>query len=141
VNKANVVDRLKEIKGDKDAGEEVALLTAWLELSSRETDLKRALKEAEADLDAKALAKYPILTESETQALVLDDKWLTTLDAAIHGEMDRISQALTQRMRDLAERYETPMPQLTATVAELEHAVERHLEHMGFSWKLNLVTN
>ena len=41
----------------------------------------------------------------------MDDKWLAALDAAIHGEMDRISQALTQRVKELAERYETPMPQ------------------------------
>ena len=31
--------------------------------------------------------------------------------AAIHGEMDRISQALTERVKELAERYETPLPQ------------------------------
>ena len=42
----------------------------------------------------------------------MDDKWLAALDAAIHGEMDRISQALTQRVKELAERYETPMPQM-----------------------------
>ena len=40
---------------------------------------------------------------------MVDDKWLAALDAAIHGEMDRISQALTQRVKELAERYETPL--------------------------------
>ena len=43
---------------------------------------------------------------------MVDDKWLAALDAAIHGEMDRISQALTQRVKELAERYETPLPQM-----------------------------
>jgi hypothetical protein len=33
---------------------------------------------------------------------VVDDKWLAALGAAIHGEMDRISQALTQRVKELA---------------------------------------
>lgn len=33
-----------------------------------------------------------------TKALVVDDKWLAALCTAIHGEMDRISQALTQRV-------------------------------------------
>ena len=55
------------------------------------------------------------------------------LDAAIHGEMDRISQALTHRVKELAERYETPMPQMVTRVAELEGRVNRHLERMGFS--------
>jgi len=62
----------------------------------------------------------------------VDDKWLSSLDKAIHGEMDRISQSLTQRVKELAERYETPMPQMTARVAELEAKVNRHLERMGF---------
>ncbi len=65
---------------------------------------------------------------------MVDDKWLAALDAAIHGEMDHISQALTRRVKELAERYETPMPQQVRAVAELEAKVNRHLEGMGFSW-------
>ncbi len=42
--------------------------------------------------------------------LVGDDHWLAALDKDIHGEMDRISQTLTQRVKELAERYETPLP-------------------------------
>ncbi len=62
------------------------------------------------------------------KTLVVDDKWLAALDAAIHGEMDRISQALTQRVKELAERYETPMPQQVNAVAELEAKVNQHRE-------------
>jgi len=65
---------------------------------------------------------------------VVDDKWLAVLEAAIHGEMERISQALTQRVKELAERYETPMPQMVSHVAKLEAKVNRHLERMGFVW-------
>jgi type I restriction enzyme M protein len=141
VNKANVVARLKKIKGDQDAEEEATLLNAWLELSNRDADLKRALKDAEADLDAKTYAKYPTLAEAEIQTLVVDDKWLAALDVAIHSEMDRISQVLTQRLGLLAERYETPLPQLAAKLAELNYTVDQHLQQMGFSWKSDLVTN
>jgi len=132
VNKANVAARLKEIKGDKEAKDEVALLKQWLALNTQESDLKKTLKEAEASLDAKAYAQYPKLTETEIQTLVVDDKWLAALDSAIHGEMDRISQALTQRVKELAERYETPMPQMVSRVADLEAKVNGHLERMGF---------
>ena len=135
VNKANVAARLKEIKGDKDAKDEAAVLNEWLKLSGEEADLKKRLKEAEAALDAKAYAKYPKLTEAEIKTLVVDDKWLAALDAAIHGEMDRVSQQLTQRVKELAERYETPLPQMVSRVAELEAKVNRHLERMGFAWK------
>ena len=47
--------------------------------------------------------------------------------------MDRISQALTQRVKELAERYETPLPQHANRVADLEQKVNRHLAKMGFS--------
>ncbi len=135
VNKANVAARLREIKGDKDAKDEAAVLSEWLKLNDEEADLKKRLKEAEAALDAQAYAKYPKLTEPEIKTLVVDDKWLAALDAAIHGEMDRVSQQLTQRVKELAERYETPLPKLTERVAELEAKVNRHLERMGFAWR------
>jgi len=135
VNKANVVARLKEIEGDKDAKDEAAVLNDWLKLNADEADLKKHLKEAEASLDAKAYAKYPTLTEPEIKQLVVDDKWLTALDRDIHGEMDRVSQQLTQRVKELAERYETPLPQMVNRMADLEAKVNRHLKKMGFSWK------
>jgi type I restriction enzyme M protein len=135
VNKANVLARLKELRGDKGAKDEIAVLDEWLKLAGDETDLKKALKDDEAVLDAKAYAKYPRLAETEIKTLVVDDKWLATLDTAIHGEMDRISQGLTQRVQELAERYETPIPQQVHLVAELEAKVNRHLERMGFTWK------
>ena len=135
VNKANVAARLKEIKGDKEAREEAAVLNAWSKLNKQEADLKKQLKEHEDLLDGWVYRKYPKLTEDEVKALVVDDKWLAALDAAIHGEMDRVSQALTRRVKELAERYETPLPALTHKVAELEERVSGHLERMGFAWK------
>jgi type I restriction enzyme M protein len=135
VNRANVAARLKEVKGDKDAEDEAAILTDWLKLNDEEADLKKRLKEAEAAQDAQAYAKYPKLAEAEIKTLVVDDKWLSALDAAIHGEMDRVSQQLTQRVKELVERYETPLPQMVDHATKLEAKVNRHLETMGFAWK------
>lgn len=135
VNKANVTDRLKQTEGDKEAKDEAAVLNEWLKLATEEAALKKQIKEATADLDAKAYAIYPKLTEAEIKTLVVDDKWLAALDVAIHGEMDRINQALTQRVKELTERYETPMPQMVSRVTDREGKVNRHLERMGFSWK------
>lgn len=132
VNKANVSSRLKDIRGDMEAKEEVAVLNDWLKLANQEANLKKCIKEAEALLDSKVYYHYPKLTEDDIKTLVVEDKWLSSLDTAIRGEMDRISQSLTQRVKELAERYETPMPQMTYRVAELEAKVNRHLERMGF---------
>ena len=134
VNKANVTARLKEIKGDKEGKEEAAVLNEWLKLANEESDLKKRLKEAETTLDTKAYAHYPKLTESEIKILVVDDKWFAMLENTIHGELDRISQGLTQRVKELAGRYETPMPRMVDRVGELEAKVNHHLERMGFKW-------
>lgn len=135
INKAGVTDRLREIKGDPDALDEADVLSRWLKLAKEEADLKKQLRDAEAALDAKALAQYPQLNEADTQALVVNDKWLATLAAAIHGEMDRLSQALTQRVKELTDRYDTPMPQMVSRLEKLESKVNQHLEKMGFVWK------
>ena len=55
----------------------------------------KEIKDAEAALDGKALAKYPTLSKDEVKTLVVDDKWLGSIAATIHGEMDRINQTLT----------------------------------------------
>lgn len=44
-------------------------------------------------------------------------------------------QTLTGRIRELAERYATPLPQLTDEVAVLAARVEVRLAKMGASWR------
>ena len=127
--------RLREIEHDKEAQDEAGGLDEWLKLTSEESEIKKKLKDAEADLDGKTYKKYPILTELEIKTLVVDEKWLAALDIAVHGEMDSISKALSHRVKELVERYETPFPQMVTRVADLERKVDRHLEEMGFAWK------
>ena len=131
IAKAEVNARLKEIKGDKDAADERAVLGEWLRLTEQAPTLKRAVKEQDAALDALALGKYPKLTEADIQALVIDDKWTASLSTAVQAELDRVSQSLTTRVRELAERYATPLPQLTEDVERLAARVEEHLAKMG----------
>lgn len=130
IAKAEVSARLKEIKGDKDAKDEVAVLKRWLELSESETALKRAVKEQEAALDKLAHEKYPTLTDAQIKTLVVDDKWMARLSAAVQGELERVSQTLTGRIRDLAERYASPLPQIVDEVAVLAAKVDAHLKKM-----------
>jgi type I restriction enzyme M protein len=61
---------------------------------------------------------------------VVDDKWMTRLEAAEQGELDRVSQTLTHRIRELAERYATPLSTLTDEVSVLAARVEEHLKQM-----------
>ncbi len=64
---------------------------------------------------------------------MVDDKWLADIAATIHGEIDRLSQTLTQCVKTLAERYETPLSQGVSQIPELERKITHHLEEMGFT--------
>ena len=135
LTKASVAARLKEIKTDPDAADECKVLNDYLALSEQEADASAKLKVAQDALMEKVAAKYGQLTEDEIKTLVVDDKWLATLAAAVQGELDRVSQTLTGRIRQLAERYATPLPQLTGQVAALAARVDAHLNKMGAKWQ------
>ena len=137
INKVNVTTRLKQLKKAPEDGspEEIKVLKKWQATNNKLPDTKKSLKKAEQDIDTKAYEKYPKLTISEIKSLVVDDKWLSYMSSVIHSEMDRISQNLSQRIKELTERYEKTMPQLSAKVSDLEAVVNSHLKKMGFSWK------
>jgi len=127
--------RLKEIGRDPDYTDERQVLEDYADLLDQQADAKARLKAAQEDLEAKLDAKYPKLTEDDIKTLVVDDKWLATIAAAVQSELDRVSQTLTSRIRQLAERYATPLPQLTDELAMLAARVDEHLKKMGAVWK------
>ena len=132
INDKEVKARIKEIGSDADAADELTVLKAWLALSELVSTRKKRIKVLDAELDAKALAHYPKLTTDEVKALVVDHKWMAALSIAVHGELDRMSQALTGRVKELAERYGRTMPELAQQVEDLEARVAGHLAKMGF---------
>jgi len=136
VTKGTVTARLKIVKAEnaKVTSDEMHILTSYLLQLQRETHKKRDIKVAEAELDAKLLEFYPNLTITQIKQLVVDDKWMVSIDKAVHSEMDRISQRLTQSIKELAERYEIPIPQQSQNVQALEQTVQAHLARMGFSF-------
>jgi len=125
---------LKKIGDDPEEAEARQTLENYSALLDQQTDAKARLKAAQEDLDAKLDAKYPTLTEDEIKTLVVGDKWLSTIAAAVQGELYRVSQTLTGRIRQLAERYATPLPQLVDEVATLAARVGGHLKKIGAVW-------
>ena len=71
------------------------------------------------------------LSVAEIQQLVVSDKWLARMNADVQGELDRVSQTLTRRIRELAERYAVPLPGLVDEVEALSGKVGAHLQRMG----------
>lgn len=78
-------------------------------------------------------ARYLALAEDEVKALVIEDKWLAKLEGDVQAELDRVSQRLTGRVTELAERYAVPLPKLQDEVAALAVKVAGHLTAMGLS--------
>ncbi len=135
ITKGAVIARLKEIKGDKDAVDERKALETYLSLLEQESETGKKIKEAQKALEAKVAAQYMKLSEAEVKTMVVEDKWLATLAKDVQTELDRVSQALTGRIRQLAECYATPLPKLTKEVQTLSAKVDEHLKKMGMVWK------
>ena len=103
-------------------------------LSNKESDAKAAVKSAEEALYTKVVEKYRSLSEDEVKTLVVDDKWAASLCSDIKSELDRVSQRLTGRIKELSDRYETPLTEIEAEVEALSAKVDEHLKRMGFDW-------
>ena len=55
----------------------------YLALQEQESKAKKEIKEAEKVLDTKVIVKYKTLTESEIKILVVDNKWMATLEHVV----------------------------------------------------------
>jgi len=134
VTKKAVTDRLKEIRRDPEFAEERDALTQVTALIEAEAGAKKAVKEAQAALDKRVLARYATLTEDEIKTLVVEDKWFASIQAAIDAEVERLTQRLAGRVKELDERYARPLPELEREAEAFGAKVEEHLRRMGVEW-------
>jgi type I restriction enzyme M protein len=131
----NLKARLKDIGRDPEYADERKALESYNKLLDDQAAIKARLKTATENLEAKVAARYASLSIEDIKAVVVDDKWIATLSNAIEGEVDRISQTLTTRVRELADRYSQPLPSLKDDVDALSAKVDEHLKRMGVQWQ------
>ncbi|HUP21642.1 MAG TPA: N-6 DNA methylase [Thermoanaerobaculia bacterium] len=134
VTKGGVKDRLKALQGEPESDEERDALTRCLELIEAESEAGKAVKDARVTLDRQVLARYAKLIEVEIKTLVVEDKWFASIRAAIEGEVERLTQQLAGRVKELEERYARPLPALEHEVEACSVKVEGHLRKMGLLW-------
>ncbi|MDZ7801669.1 MAG: type I restriction-modification system subunit M [Trueperaceae bacterium] len=130
VTKTEIPKRLKALDGELDSDDEITALKQCKKLLDAEASAKKAMKQAEAELNQTVLARYGELTEDEIKTLTVDDKWLEDIRAAIDAEVERITNQLAGRVRELEERYVEPLPAIEHEVEELARRVAGHLEKM-----------
>lgn len=134
ITKTTLTAFIKDNKSNPAEKESISLANEMLKLFNREAELKKDQKEKTVALDNLTLKTFKELTEDDVRTLVVDDKWLTSIKASIQTEIDAISQRLTSRVKQLAERYENTLIELDIETKTLEDKVGVHLEKMGLLW-------
>ena len=132
VTKISVTARLK-LATDS---EEYTALTQAQRLFDAETRHKKAVKDAREALDLAVFKHYPSLSEADTKALIVDEKWIATLQGQIEAEIERITQQLANRVQELEKRYAESMPAITQATEQLSDKVACHLKTMGLEGTL-----
>ena len=133
ITRSGVTARLKAIRYEPESDEERDALKHCRTLIEAETQAARAVKEAQARLDEQVLVHYAKLTEAEIKLLVVEGKWFADIWTAIGSEMERVTQQLAGRVKELEERYARPLPELEQEVEAFGAKVEGHLRRMGLS--------
>lgn len=109
-------------------------LTTALGFIKKTDEFNKLIKELDAELDKKCRERYETLTDDEIMDLLVNRKWFYTICNGIEELYSGISHRLTNRIIELAERYEDTLPDLSTKVDEYEAKVKSHLERMGFTW-------
>lgn len=133
LNKGTVEARIKEIKKDSDAKDELEALEKYIKLLKVELNYKKALRQAEVDLDTRVEKRYATLTIAEIKHLLLEEKWFAAIYAGIDAIHTAVSHQLSSRVIELVERYEFTLKECEDEVNVYENKVKSHLERMGFA--------
>ena len=130
ISKKGLTDRIKVSNDD----EEIAALKKCLDLLNAQTKCKSAVKKAKDELDKLVFEKIPTISEDELKDLIVNAKWFSTIESQIVEDIERMTQALANRVKTLEERYSETLPDLSREVEQYSTLVEGHLKKMGLSW-------
>ena len=131
LDKAGLKKKLRD--KELDANDEVVLQKLQDTITSVD-EYTKILKNLRATLDQNARDQYPKLTDKQMMELLLNRKWYCSLINGIYALYNAVNHRISDRVTELADRYEQTMPELETQVAQLEAKVKSHLERMGFAW-------
>jgi type I restriction enzyme M protein len=125
----------KGVIDNQDLFAELDVFHDYLGLMDEESHLSKEINETLRDMEGKVTKKYSVLSIDDIKNIVVDNKWMASIEKLVQTEIDRISQRLSGRIKELAERYENTLPELNTEINKLEKSVNTHLKEMGFTWK------
>lgn len=141
VTKGSIKARLKELTTDDgrptaDDQEEFDLLNRYLALIEASAEAGKKVKDAQKGLDEKVAKKYADLkAEKDVKRILIEEKWFAALANELEAQTQAVASQFAWRIKELAERYAAPLPQLMDGVETLTNNVDAHLQKMGFAWK------
>ena len=114
--------------------EDYEQLISLFTLMAKNDEQSKLVKALKAQLEDKVKEKYSVLTIDEIKELLVNKKWYYSIYDGIDALYVAISHNITNRIVELAERYEDTLPTLSSVVEDYEAKVKSHLERMGFVW-------
>lgn len=114
--------------------EDYAQLMTLYTLMAKNDEQSKLVKALKSQLEEKVKEKYTVLTVEEIKELLVNKKWYYSIFDGIDALYVAISHSITNRIVELAERYEDTLPALSTAVEDYEARVKSHLERMGFVW-------
>lgn len=138
VNASSIKARMAELRATTPVpemyAEDYEQLMTLQSLMTKIDEQSKIIKALKAALDEKLKEKYAVLTAEEIKELLVNKKWYYSIYDGIDALYVAISHNITDRVIELAERYEDTLPALSDSVADYEAKVKSHLERMGFKW-------
>lgn len=132
ISSKSIKKRMKEIESDPDYKDELYVLTKCESILDRKASLKNNLKKENDIFNKKINEKYLLLSEDEIKILVVQQKWFVAFQNFIIDELNSVSQSLTQRIRQLAERYDLTLNQIEKELQVNRVKVQDHLKKLGY---------
>ncbi|SCX26910.1 type I restriction enzyme M protein [Ruminococcaceae bacterium P7] len=138
INKTSINARIGVIREtapapENDAEDYEQLMTLY-RLIEKNVEQAKLVKDLRAALEELVKARYAALTIDEIKELTVNKKWYYSIYEGIDTLYEAVSHRMTDRILELAERYEDTLPALETLVSGYEAKVKSHLERMGFEW-------
>lgn len=131
VTKAAIAAQIKDLRGDSERADELEAAKQCGELLDAEVATKTAVKGAQHALDTKTLAEYDKLTEDDIKLLVIDNKWIGSIEPVVFSRVTDLVVALIRRLRELEERYRTTLADMSKNTDGIARRVDEHLDQIA----------
>lgn len=133
-----IVDKAIEELQDPDDDEiktvvaNVKKTVSYKNVDKKKKDVDKNIKDKKLELTEQVISTYCHFSKEDIAELVVNKKWLKTIETAITGIMTEVTQNLTADVITLNERYAETLASISKDIAMEENNVVNHLKTMGF---------